>query len=87
MIPDLKLIADLELAEHFVAPAAGLVLDALEDGVCPGKIAVLLQCLAVATARFDPAAENDFAALLGQAMREAAIDLMSGPVTSHERAS
>jgi hypothetical protein len=80
-------IAGLALAERFLAPAADLVADELEAGACPFQIAVLLQCLAVAAVRFDPAAENDFAALLAEAMREAAIDLMSGPVTSHERAS
>jgi hypothetical protein len=87
MIPDLKLIADLELTEDFLVPAADLVIGALEDGTCPGKIAVLLQCLAVAAARYDPDAEDDLAALLAQAMREAAIDLMSGAQRSGERPS
>jgi hypothetical protein len=87
MMPDPKLIADLELTVRVLAPAADLVIGALEDGACPGKVAVLLQCLAVATVRFDPGAEDDFAALLAQAMREAAHDLMSGALTSDETAS
>jgi hypothetical protein len=80
-------IADIDLAVRFLGPVTDLVTGELEDGACPLKIAILLQCLAVATVRFDPEAEDDLAALLAEAMREAAIDLMSGPLTSHERAS
>ena len=79
--------ADLALAERFLAPAADLVADEIRDSACPFQVAVLLQCLAAAAVRFDPAAGDDFAALLAQAMREAAIDLMASNLTSNGPAS
>lgn len=68
-------ITDHELVERLLVPVVDLVQDELAGGACPIQIAVLLQCVTVAASRFDPAAEDDFTALLTQAMREAAREL------------
>lgn len=76
---------ELAFAERFLGPAADLVHSELMEGACPFRIAILLQCLATAAVRFDQPAEDDFAALLAQAMREMAVDLMTSDLlTSRE---
>jgi len=66
---------DLDLEGSFLTPVIDLVHDELESGTCPVKLAVILQTLALAAARYDPEASDDFVTLLIQEMRQAAKDL------------
>lgn len=74
--------ADADLEGSFLMPVIELVHDALESGACPVKLAVILQTLALAAARYDPEGADDFVTLLMQEMREAAQALTSSEPAS-----
>ncbi|MGH6922865.1 MAG: hypothetical protein ACRED5_03755 [Propylenella sp.] len=77
MIPPSFPFADLDLEGSFLTPVIDLVHEELEGGTCPVKLAVILQTLALAAARYDPEGGDDFVTLLTQEMREVAKDLAS----------
>jgi len=73
--------ADLDLEASFLTPIIDLVHDELEGGTCPLKLAVVLQTLALAAARYEPDGDDDFVTLLMREMRDAAQALTSGELT------
>ena len=73
---------DLDLEGSFLTPVIDLVHAELEAGACPVKLAVILQTLALAAARYDPEGADDFVTLLMQEMRDAAQALTSRELTS-----